>query len=223
MKFILTSILFVFSILVKGQDTVSTQLKGNLHFIVYAGLNSIETRKINLKLKSLGYETLSTSFSSIGMGFKYGNQKRFGGINISLFMRAGTQNSSYNALQLEGYFNYTIIDKNKFSIAPGLGFGLQKIKADFTHLNSSNNIDTLFLVSGNHVQLRNSNPVAGISTIVHIKKLDKQFILERLFSHILIGYKLGLKNTPWKADAKKLANSPKDKLNSFNVQVFAEF
>jgi hypothetical protein len=224
MKFITSLILLTFSLFVYGQDTTKTQPKKKLSLTGYFGGHFVQIPKLEAKLKSIGYEKPTSGFFSFGLGLKYGQQRAFGGIDISLYMIGSTLNTSSTAFQFQGFFNYNIVDNDKLSIAPGLDIGLQQVKTDFKRANPSNNFDTLFLSSGNYVKLTNLTPVAGISTIFHFKRLDKsKNIFLRSFAHTRIGYKYGIQSNPWKADGNSILNSPSDRLSSFYVQLLWGF
>ena len=224
MKIITTLILLTFSLFSFGQDTTKTQTKKKLSFTGYFGGHYIQIPELERKLKSIGYEKPSSGFFSFGLGLKYGRNRAFGGIDISVYMLGSSLNTSSTAFQLQGFFNYKAVDNEKISIAPGLDIGLQSIKTDFKRTNSSNNFDTLFLSSGNYVKLTNLTPVIGFSTIFHFKKLDKSknFFL-RPFAHTRIGYKYGLQSNPWKADGNAVVNSPSDRLSSIYIQWLGGF
>jgi hypothetical protein len=219
MKFITTLILVTFSLFTSGQDTSKTQTKKKLSFTGYLGGHYVQMPELETKLKGIGYEKPTSVFFSFGSGLKYGRQRAFGGIDLSVFMLGSSLNTSSTAFQLQGFFNYKVVDNYKISIAPGVDMGLQKIKTDFERTNPSNNFDTLFLSSGNYVKLTNLTPVAGISAIFHFKKLDKsRNIFLRPLAHTRIGYKQGLQSRQWKADGNSVINSPSDRLSSFYIQ-----
>jgi hypothetical protein len=224
MKFIATFILLTFSFFTYGQDTTKAQTKKKLRITGYFGGHYVQIPELEAKLKSIGYEKPSSRFFSFGLGLKYGNQRAFGGIDISVYMLGSSLNTSSTAFQFQGFFNYKVVDNDKISFAPGLDMGLKRIKIDFKRTNPSNNFDTLFLSSGNYVKLTNLAPVAGISTIFHFKKLDKsKNIFLRPFAHTRIGYKYGLQSNQWKADGNSIINSPSDRLSSFYIQWLGGF
>ena len=223
MKFYKTLTLLLISYITYGQDT-AVQKTSKLNLVGYVGIHNILTPNLHSKLANIGYEKPAQSFYGFGVGLKYGGQKTFAGIDLSIHMLGSEARNIANAFLLQAFLHHKIVDNGNLYIAPGIDVGLQTIRIDFKRNNPANNFDTLFLSSGNYVRLRNLAPVGGISAIIHFKKLDnkRSFILRGL-AHIRVGYKYGLTGRQWRADGKTIDNSPTDRLNSYYLQLVAGF
>jgi hypothetical protein len=222
-KITLIFILISSTLYCHSQDSIRSRPK-KFNWIGYVGVHNIQTPELRSRLQTIGYLKPAATHFCFGLGLKYGKQRPFGGVDLSIFMLGHGQQSESKAFLVQGFFNYKIIDNKNFYMAPGVDIGLQKMKIDFRRIGPSPNFDSLFLFSGNTVKLKNQAPVAGFSTIFHFRKLDaaKSFFLKAL-AQVRMGYKFGFQKNNWDQDFVTILNAPTDRLNSFYIELLAGF
>ena len=116
MKLYTSLILLKVSSFTYGQDTTVKKIH-KVNSIVYAGIHNVLTPNLRSRLASIGVEKSAQSFYSFGLGLKYGQQKTFGGIDVSIHMLGSEAGNSSSAFLLQAFLNHKIITNSSLYVA----------------------------------------------------------------------------------------------------------
>lgn len=193
----------------KNKDKVVT-----VELLANIGLYFTDFKNLNLRLKSIGQEEVKTMVPSVGASLAVGKPIMTYGLELNSYAFAN-KNASFKGMHMRFYVATTLFKKSPLVFHPQIGFGTSILNM-FIH-KSPNQVgfDNLFQTQANTVDLRHDQNYLDFALGLKLRGRKA----ENLYWQFLrAGYRLGLKDEPWKMRGGTITNSPTDRNNQFYIQ-----
>lgn len=185
--------------------------ENNSRVYVILGLNSIPIENLNTQLRGNGYNELGSSHITLGFGGN-ANLGRFLIGGEGYYLRSSPKESNNVQISMVGslgyfYGGYQVLSKEKFYLAPIVGFGGGGVQVDI-----DSNVNTSL---ANYLSNNYSKKLGTGNFIVHTG-LRGGFDISKNFEIDLgIGYNIGFNGSNWDTVNGSLSDSVSDKIGGF--------
>lgn len=195
------------------QKVVTIELLANIS--VYFS----DFKNLNLRLQSIGQEQVKKMVPSVGVSLAFGKPIMTYGIELNSYA-FDNSSASFKGMHMRFYLGTNLFKKSPIVLHPQIGYGISILNM-FIH-KSPNEIsfDNLFRTQGNTVQLGHNQNYLDFALGLKLKSPKAEHFY---WQFLRAGYRLGLKDQPWKMRDGIITNAPTDRNNQFYIQLCLGF
>ena len=190
----------------KNKDKVVT-----VELLANVGLYFTDFKNLNLRLKSIGQEEIKTMVPSIGASLAVGKPIMTYGLELNSYA-FDNKSASFKGMHMRFYVATNLFKKSPIVLHPQIGYGTSILNM-FIH-KSPNQVgfDNLFQTQANTVQLGHNQNYLDLALGLKFKSPKAENFY---WQFLRAGYRLGLKDEPWKMRGGTITNAPTDRNNQF--------
>ena len=176
-------------------------------------------KNLNLRLKSIGQEEVKAMIPSLGASMAIGKPIMTYGLEFNSYT-FDNKSASFKGLHMRFYAATNLFKNSPIVLHPQIGYVASIMNMFIYKSPNQVGFDNLFQTQANSVQLSHiQNYLDFALGLKYNSKKAENFY----WQFLRVGYRLGLKEEPWKVRGETIANSPTDKNNQFYIQLCLGF
>ena len=203
---------------------ISSKLKNKnkvvtVELLANIGLYFTDFENLNLRLKSIGQEEVKTMVPSLGASIAVGKPIMTYGVELNSYA-FDNKSASFKGMHMRFYVATNLFKKSPIVLHPQIAFGTSILNM-FIH-KSPNQVgfENLFQTQANTVNLRHDQNYLDFALGLKLKGRKAENFY---WQFLRAGYRIGLKDEPWKMRGGTITNTPTDRNNQFYIQLCLGF
>lgn len=184
-----------------------------VELLANAGLYFTDFKNLNQRLKSIGQNEVKTMVPSMGASLAVVNPIMTYGFEMNGYA-FDNRSASFKGIHLRFYVATNLLKKSPIVFHPQIGFAGSYLNMFIHKSPAQTGFDNLFQTQANTVTLRHGQSYLDFALGLKLKSKAENFYWQFLRA----GYRLGLKEAPWKMRGGTIINSPMDRNNQFYIQ-----
>lgn len=190
-----------------------------VELLANVGLYFTDFKNLNERLKSIGQDEIKTMVPSIGASIAVGKPILTYGMEINSYTLEN-KDASFKGLHMRFYIGTNLFKKSPIVLHPQVGYGTSIMNMFIDRTVNQNDFNNLFQTQANTVKLNHNQNYFDFALGLKFKspRVDNLH-----WQFLRAGYRIGVKQEPWKVNGKTISNSPTDRNNQFYIQLCLGF